>query len=42
LELLAVVRESKRGLPSIRAWVQEELEDIVRGLSEGVTRRPNI
>ena len=40
LELLAVVRESKRGLPSIRAWVLEELEEIVRGLCEAVIRRP--
>jgi hypothetical protein len=32
-ELLAVVRESARGLPAIRVWVHEGLEGVARSLS---------
>jgi hypothetical protein len=32
-ELLAVVRESARGLPVIRIWVHEALEGVARGFS---------
>jgi hypothetical protein len=31
-ELLTVVRESERGLPSIRVWVDEGLEEAARRL----------
>ncbi len=32
-ELLAVVKESERGLPAIRIWVHEALEGVARRLS---------
>ncbi len=32
-KLLAVVRESERGLPTIRVWVHECLEEFARRLS---------
>jgi len=34
-ELLAALRESKAGLPAIRVWISEGLEEFVRGLWEG-------
>jgi hypothetical protein len=32
-ELLAVVTESQRGLPAIRLWAHESLEEVARRLS---------
>ncbi len=32
-ELLAVIKESERGLPAIRIWVHEALEGVARRLS---------
>ncbi len=32
-ELLAIVKESERGLPAIRVWVHEGLEGVARRLS---------